>query len=192
LRRSPCLALLAAAALAACAHRERTIPREKFVAANVALRMINDSGPHADTLRAAALKRYHVTSTDLRRFVAVNGSRTAVLAKVWDEIDDSVQKRIAPPAVPTPEPAHPVSRPGAPGAPAHPGVHFPPARLVEHPDLGAARESVPGRPVPPPPAASGPPPAKRPPPPGRPLPARSRVIRKATPRAPAGSVPPPY
>jgi hypothetical protein len=194
LKRSPFVALLAAAVFAACGRREATIPREKFVAANVALRMINDSGPHADTLRAAVLKRYRVSAGDLRKFVRVNGNRTSVLAKAWDEIDDSVQKRAAPPTTPNPEPAQPVSKPGAPQGAATSRVHYPPAELrVERPVRGAARSEVPlGTPAPPPlPPPSGPPPVQtRSRAEGRPLPARSRVVPKAgAPRtAPAESV----
>jgi hypothetical protein len=183
LRRSPFVVLLAATAFAACTHRERTIPRGKFVAASVALRMINDSGPHADTLRAAALKRAGVSAADLRRFVAVNANRTAVLAKAWDEIDDSVQKRIAPPSIPYPEPAPSVARPGAPRGAPRPPVHFPPAQLqVERSVQDAPRAALPAAP---PPVVSGPPPARRTPPVRRGLPPRSRPIRKMTP--PPGS-----
>ncbi|MDB4948810.1 MAG: hypothetical protein JWM27_1459 [Gemmatimonadetes bacterium] len=165
----PPLALAAALAAGACERRPDTITRGRFIAANVALRSVNDSGPRADSLRAAALKRWRVTPAQLRQYVRANGSRTGELAKAWSAIDDTLQKRLAAPppsSAPTPEVVPPVSKPGAPGGPPiHPrkprvrppaGVRYPPATLQEPGAHRVPRAAVPPLPV------SGPPPATRP------------------------------
>ena len=88
-------AVLAAAGLAACGRKtaEGAIPRERFVLANAALRSVEDTAAAADSLRAAALRKYRVTGADLQRFVRVHGTHADYMARVWSEVADSVQKR---------------------------------------------------------------------------------------------------
>jgi hypothetical protein len=63
------------------------------VAANIALRSVPDTAPNGDSLRAAALRRYHVTERDLLRFVRVHGRNAEYMSKVWGEISDTLQHR---------------------------------------------------------------------------------------------------
>jgi hypothetical protein len=87
--------VLAAAGLAGCGRKtaQGAIPRERFVLANAALRTVPDTAAAGDSLRRAALKRYHVTGADLQRFVRVHGTHADYMATVWREVADSVQKR---------------------------------------------------------------------------------------------------
>jgi hypothetical protein len=92
--------LLTAAALAAvlggCRQQQAsgaTIPRQRFVLANVDVRSIPDTVANGDSLRKAALKKRHVTEADLRRFVDAHARSPEYLATVWREVADSVQKR---------------------------------------------------------------------------------------------------
>jgi len=92
--RVACLAL-AVAVTAGCERKAAagTIPRERFVLANAALRAVPDTAAAGDSLRAAALKRHRVTDRDLLRFVQVHGTRVEYMSTVWREIADSVQRR---------------------------------------------------------------------------------------------------
>lgn len=82
------LACLAVLALAACkaepAQPAGVIPREKFIAANVALRSLPDSAPQAR--RDAALKKAGVTDKQLRAWVTVYARDPEALSKAWEEI----------------------------------------------------------------------------------------------------------
>jgi hypothetical protein len=60
------------------------ISRERFVAANVALRTL--PGDATDEQRAAVLARYRVTPDDLRAWVHANGDRPEALAAAWQQV----------------------------------------------------------------------------------------------------------
>lgn len=81
-------ALLAVLALAACKREPQTpagvISREKFIAANVAVRTLPDSAPQ--TRRDAALRKVRVTDKQLRAWVTVHSRDPEMLAKAWEEI----------------------------------------------------------------------------------------------------------
>jgi hypothetical protein len=158
------LCISAVAAAAACKRSGGTLTREQFVRANVALREVTDSGPRADSLRAAALKKAGVTPEQLRAFVRANAMRTDVLAKAWGAIDDSVQtfhqKRLdANPAIRgEARPPTPLGAIGSPGAAIAGPTGGMPNRKAEPsapPAHGAPRQEVPIG-VAPPPAPPGP------------------------------------
>lgn len=92
-RRFPALLLLGSVAACSGDSRPDTLPRERFVAANVALRAIPDTAVGADSLRAAALKKAGVTAPQLRAWVRSHREETELVADVWREIADSLQKR---------------------------------------------------------------------------------------------------
>lgn len=80
--------LFAALALAACT-REPELPagvisREKFVAANVAVRLVSDTAPQAR--RDSALRKAGVTDRQLRAWVTAHARDPEFLAKTWEEI----------------------------------------------------------------------------------------------------------
>jgi hypothetical protein len=84
--------LLLASAAGACEERgtrtAATIPREKFVAANVALRI----GDTTQAARTEALRKHRVTEAQLRAFVAAHVGDT-LLAGAWDEIARGVEAK---------------------------------------------------------------------------------------------------
>jgi hypothetical protein len=79
---------LAALALAACKDTPGTpsgvISREKFVAANVAVRTVPDTASQAQ--RDAALKKAGVTDKQLRAWVTAYSRQPDALAEAWEEI----------------------------------------------------------------------------------------------------------
>lgn len=94
LRTAPLVALLA---LAACGGRDAApgvMPRERFIAANVALRSIPDTAADADSLRARALRRHRVTERDLLAFVRAQRDDEA-LSEIWGEIAMQVERETA-------------------------------------------------------------------------------------------------
>lgn len=122
-RRLPALLLLLVSTACSPGGSAEIVPRDRFVAANLALRAIPDTAHGADSLRAAALKKTGVTPPQLRAWVRGHRRDTGLLAEVWREIADSLQKRDsvalarAAPAVPAPTdttvvpPAGPLNRP---------------------------------------------------------------------------------
>ena len=80
--------LLAALVLAACEQKPTqpagVISRERFVAANVAVRALPDTAQPA--ARAAALKKAGVTERQLRMWVAAHARNAETLSKTWEEI----------------------------------------------------------------------------------------------------------
>jgi hypothetical protein len=72
-----------------------TIPRERFIETNVALRQIDRAAPEADSLRAEVLAEHGVTEEDLRAFVIARSERPGELAAVWDEIRQRLTDRSA-------------------------------------------------------------------------------------------------
>jgi hypothetical protein len=82
------LVLLAALALAACQQEPQApagvIPPEKFVAANVAVRLLPETATQAE--REAALKKAGVTDRQLRAWVTAYSRQPETLAKTWEQI----------------------------------------------------------------------------------------------------------
>jgi len=159
--------LLTAAALAAvlggCRQQQAsgaTIPRQRFVLANVDVRSIPDTVANGDSLRKAALKKHHVTEADLRRFVDAHVRSPEYLATVWREVADSVQKRYERSFPSRPD----GSRPGD----VVPGMETPPTGVPGGPPQAVVPAGPPGSlPVvvrkPPPPPHQPPPPVTEPP-----------------------------
>jgi hypothetical protein len=95
------LSLLAFLALAGCrggSGRTDVIPTDRFVAANVALRILPDSAPQAD--RTAALKKARVTDRQLRAWVTAHARDPEALAKAWEQIATKVDSAAALPVTP--------------------------------------------------------------------------------------------
>lgn len=93
-------ALLLVVALAGCAKADAprgTISRERFVAANVALRSLDSTATAAQ--RDSVLRAQRVSARQLRAFVAAH-ARDTVLAGVWEQIAKGVEV-----AQPTPDSA---------------------------------------------------------------------------------------
>lgn len=90
-------AALAALLVASTACRTEpaagALSREKFVAANLALRSIPDSTDQADSLRQAVLRKHRVGRPELRGFVAAHSNDPELMASVWKEIADSLEAR---------------------------------------------------------------------------------------------------
>lgn len=143
--RRAALVLASVLTLAACGGDEQpagVIPREKFVAANVALRSVPDGATPAE--RAAVLKKHGVTERQLKAWVARNTRDPETLAKAWEEIAfklDSAGNRSVGPTPQPPVPGSPVPPP--------PGSQVPPVRP---PGMADSLRVVP---PPPPPAAAG-------------------------------------
>jgi hypothetical protein len=137
------LVLAAVLALAACGGDEQPaggIPREKFVAANVALRSMPDGATPAE--RAAVLRKHGVTERQLKAWITGNTRDPATLAKAWEEIAFKLDSGANPPVGPTSAPQP---------SPPPPGSQVPPARP---PGMADSLGIVPA-PPPPPPAAIG-------------------------------------
>lgn len=85
-------AALLALVLAGCGGRDAAaaIPRERFVAANVALRTVPDTVGNAAALRQEALKKHRVTEKELKGFVAAHGRDPEFMAGVWRDIAQRV------------------------------------------------------------------------------------------------------
>ena len=96
----PALAVVSALLLGGCGKEGRAAPgvvsRERFIAANIAMRAVPDTAARADSLRAAALQKHRLTEKELRDWVAAQRD-PAELASVWaviaDSVDRIVQKR---------------------------------------------------------------------------------------------------
>lgn len=137
------LVLAAALTLAACGGDEQpagVIPREKFVAANVALRSMPDGATPAE--RAAVLRKHGVTERQLRAWVTGHTRDPGTLAKAWEEIafklDSAADRSVGP--VPQPSPA-----PGSPVPPARPPGMADSLRVVPPPPPPAAVGETRGR-----------------------------------------------
>lgn len=111
--------LLSALALAACGKDEApsgVIPREKFVAANVAVRSLPSDATVEQ--RTAALRKHGVTDRQLKAWVTVQARQPEVLAKAWEEIAfklDSMGGAVPPtPVTPVPDAAVPAPPPARP------------------------------------------------------------------------------
>jgi hypothetical protein len=143
IRRAPLL-LAAALLLAACGKDEEpagVIPRDKFVAANVALRSLPDGATPEQ--KAAALRKHGVTDKQLKAWVNGHARDPQTVAEAWEQIAFRLDSLSNPTASPTPPP------PGK-----TPGGNVPPARPA------AMADSVVTALPPPPPSRIGPPPAR--------------------------------
>ncbi|HZG43643.1 MAG TPA: hypothetical protein VEY93_11810, partial [Longimicrobium sp.] len=104
--------------LAACGGDEKpsgVMAREKFVAANVAVRTLPANATDAD--RAAALKKQRVTEKQMKAWVNAHARDAETLSLTWEEIAKKVD------SLTTQRPGPP---PGAPDAVAPPSVGGPP------------------------------------------------------------------
>jgi hypothetical protein len=114
------LVTLAALSLAACTQEPEppagVIPREKFVAANVALRLLPDSAQQA--ARDAALKKAGVTDRQLRAWVTAYSRQPETLADTWEQIAFKVDSVSGAPPMPPGGPTPPMA-----------GAHPPPIEL---------------------------------------------------------------
>lgn len=155
------LVLPALLAAAACTPEPEVpagvISRDKFVAANVAVRSLPDTVSQAR--RDAALKKVGVTDRQLRTWVTVHARQPETLSKAWEDIAykvDSVsgtQPMIGGGAHPVP-PGGPVPPPAVVGSPPPPrprpgfrtGVPGErPGRPVQVEDLGGAKALPPAQ-----------------------------------------------
>ncbi|HEY0014984.1 MAG TPA: hypothetical protein VGC13_01655 [Longimicrobium sp.] len=147
--------LPAALLLSACGGDEQpagVISRDKFIAANVAVRTLPDDA--TPERRQEALRKHGVTDRQLKAWVTVNARDPEVLAKAWEQIAFKLDSLGG--VQSTPIPASPV-----------PGSAVPPP--VRRPPLKGRPDSVRQLPVPPPPVQEVPP---EPAPPGRRRPMR--------------------
>ncbi|HEU4882162.1 MAG TPA: hypothetical protein VFT45_07955 [Longimicrobium sp.] len=120
IRRVPLL-LAATLVLTACGKEEEpagVIPRDKFVAANVALRSLPDGATPAE--KTAALRKHGVTDRQLRAWVNGHARDPQTVAEAWEQIAfrlDSLSNPAThvPPAPPRPAPGSkvPPARPSA-------------------------------------------------------------------------------
>lgn len=69
-----------------------TIPRERFITANVALRKIEPASADAVARRREALRELGVTEAELREWVTVNWRDTEGLAETWEEIAERIER----------------------------------------------------------------------------------------------------
>ncbi|HYW05413.1 MAG TPA: hypothetical protein VE913_00575 [Longimicrobium sp.] len=178
-------ALAALLALAACRAEPQGISREKFIRANVELRIVPDSSATVDSARARALRKERVTPNELRAWVVAHQNDPATLADTWEEIAKRAQARVRPQT-----PA--AGKSGSTG-----NFTLPPETPSGERPVGAIPRPGETRVAPFPPAGGAPPP---PPPPSvssQPLPAPDRGLPPApatTPRPgppPGVSAPPP-
>ncbi|MBW3571177.1 MAG: hypothetical protein KY467_08725 [Gemmatimonadetes bacterium] len=139
--RRPLLLLAAALALAACRDGAPAgvIPRETFVAANVALRSLPDTATAQQ--RAAVLRKHGVTERQLKAWVNGHVREPKVLAKAWEEIAFKLDS-LSDPALAPPRPS-----------PTAPGSRIPPPRPQGMPAPGESARI--GPPPPPPLPADG-------------------------------------
>jgi hypothetical protein len=115
--RHVCLAAFLALALAACGGDEKpsgVMAREKFVAANVAVRTLPTNATDAD--RAAALKKQRVTEKQMKAWVNAHARDAETLSLAWEEIAKKVDSLTNQPVVP----------PGSPGDGPPPSLGGPP------------------------------------------------------------------
>lgn len=73
----------------------RTISRETFIEANVALRQVDPGAEDADRRRAEVLEEHGVTADALRAFVEIRSQTTGELAEIWEEIGERLREQQA-------------------------------------------------------------------------------------------------
>lgn len=138
--------------LAACKPEPKVpagvISRDKFVAANIAVRTLPESAAQAQ--REAALKKAGVTDRQLRAWVTAHARQPETLSKAWEEIAfkvDSIGGGIPLPngGVPQPGP-EPAQQPPPPPAGAAPPPPPPPAVGTPQPPI-LTLDTAGGRPL---------------------------------------------
>jgi hypothetical protein len=181
--------------LAACGGDEKpsgVMAREKFVAANVAVRTLPANATDAD--RAAALKKQRVTEKQMKAWVNAHARDAETLSITWEEIAKKVDSLTTPPPVTPPGAAGDGPPPSLGGAPTPPPQSVPPGVRPRKDSLanlapGGRRLGVPRPGVPPlrrPPSEQD----RRSPPPSN-LPQDPRVAPVQAPVAPARPAKPP-
>jgi hypothetical protein len=82
----PLHALILLLSLAACGGREKSdvLPRDRFVAANVALRLLPANATEAQ--RRAALKKFKVTDKQMLAWVDAHRRDPGALAEAWQDV----------------------------------------------------------------------------------------------------------
>jgi hypothetical protein len=128
MRATPARLLLLVSLLAGCEKAApESMPRDRFIRVNVALRMIPDSAPDQAARRAAVLRRERVTGPQLEQWVRTH--RASDIAETWKIIANKVDS------------ARPATPPHF-GPPNRPGLGLQPP-----PDSGGPQDSVirPGR-----------------------------------------------
>lgn len=101
--RHVCLTAFLAFSLAACGGDEKpsgVMAREKFVAANVAVRTLPANATDAD--RAAVLKKQRVTEKQMKAWVNAHARDAETLSLTWEEIAKKVDSLTTRPAVTPP------------------------------------------------------------------------------------------
>lgn len=158
--------MLAVAAACGGDRGAPTIPREKFVAANLALRAIPDTAHNRDSLRTAALRRLRVSEKDLRGYLQRHERNTALVASLWAEIADSLHRRDSIAAARAAKPPAPDSAtaPGTPGQPQPAAGQPAPSPATQFPAVPGAPELPPGVPMPEIPSRASPQPSPSRPP----------------------------
>jgi hypothetical protein len=189
------LTVFLAFSLAACGGGEKpsgVMAREKFVAANVALRTLPANATDAD--RAAALKKQRVTDKQMKAWVNAHARDAETLSITWEEIAKKVDSLTTPPPVAPPGAAGDGPPPSLGGPPTTPPQPVPPGVRPRKDSLanlapGGRRLDV---------SRPGGPPLRRPPsevdrrgPPPSTLPQDPRVAPVQAPIAPARPVKPP-
>ncbi len=101
------LALVGLLTLAGCERvgdpARRTLPRERFIEVNVALRQVEPEAPEADSARAAVLSEHGVTAEQLLAFVQARSGRPQELAQIWAEIQERLDSLTVADTVPEEE-----------------------------------------------------------------------------------------
>lgn len=113
--------------LAACAGDEKpsgVMAREKFVAANVAMRTLPANATDAD--RAAALKKQRVTEKQMKAWVNAHARDAETLSITWEEIAKKVDSLTTPLPVTPPAAAGEGPPPSLGGPPTIPPQSVPP------------------------------------------------------------------
>ena len=189
------LAAFLAFSLAACGGDEKptgVMAREKFVAANVAVRTLPANATDAD--RDAALKKQRVTEKQMKAWVNAHARDAETLSITWEEIAKKVDSLTTPQPVTPPGTAGDGPPPSLGGPPTIPPQSVPPGVRPRKDSLaniapGARRPGFPRPGIPPlrrPPSE-----VNRPGPPPSNVPQDPRVAPVQAPVAPARPAKPP-
>jgi hypothetical protein len=134
--------------LAGCGERGDMVSRERFIAANVALRRLADDATAQE--RDEVLARYRVDADDLRRWLEHHAGRPDVLSATWHAVAERLDSLAAERPVPLERNAAAEAPRPDPGDPPDPPPGAPPPRVF------GPREIAEQLAVPAPPAPAGP------------------------------------